>query len=119
MSFNRTYPSKIFEALYEPYLDVVPLVVPNIPEMGLINNAEFEGWDALLNLIEQRRVDKSERKRLEWFGLLEKSGKEKEGDLSMLCCHMFNLSFYVHVHISCGCASSVFSVSVSWFSELA
>jgi hypothetical protein len=41
------------------------LVVQNVPETGLINNAEFEGWDAMLEPIRQQRVDKTERKRLE------------------------------------------------------
>jgi len=66
---------KYFEASYDPRLDVAPLGVPNVPATGLVNNAEFEGWDAMLELIKQRRVDKAERKRL---GVVEKSGKEKK-----------------------------------------
>jgi hypothetical protein len=64
---------------YDPHLDVVSLVVLNILETGLINNAVFEGWDTMSKLIKQRRADKAERKRLEWFGLVEKSetGKKK------------------------------------------
>jgi hypothetical protein len=69
---------KYFEASYDPRLDVAPLAAPSIPETGLINNAEFEGWDAMLELIQQRRADKVERKRLERLGVVEKSGKEKK-----------------------------------------
>ncbi|KAI0297607.1 hypothetical protein B0F90DRAFT_1819197 [Multifurca ochricompacta] len=64
---------KYFEASYDPRLDVAPLNVPNIPATGLINSAEFEGWDAMLELIKQKREDKAERKRLERLGLVEKS----------------------------------------------
>ena len=67
---------KYFEASYDPRFDVAPLAVPNVPATGLVSNAEFEGWDAMLELIKQRRVDKAERKRL---GVVEKSsGKEKK-----------------------------------------
>jgi hypothetical protein len=69
---------KYFESSYDPRLDVAPLVAPSIPETGLINNAEFDGWDAMLELIKQRRTDKVERKRLERLGLVEKSGKDKK-----------------------------------------
>ena len=70
---------KYFEASYDPRLDVAPLAAPSIPSTGLLNNAEFEGWDAMLELIKQKRADKAERKRLERLGLVEKSGgKEKK-----------------------------------------
>ena len=69
---------KYFETSYDPRLDVAPLVAPSIPATGLINNAEFEGWDAMLDLLKQRKEDKAERKRLERLGLVEKSGKEKK-----------------------------------------
>ncbi|KAF8481631.1 hypothetical protein DFH94DRAFT_402786 [Russula ochroleuca] len=69
---------KYFEASYDPRLDVAPLVAPSIPATGLLNNAEFEDWDAMLDLIKQRRADKAERKRLERLGLVEKGGKEKK-----------------------------------------
>jgi hypothetical protein len=69
---------KYFETSYDPRLDVAPLAAPSIPATGLINNAEFEGWDAMLELIKQRRADKAEQKRLERLGLVEKSGKEKK-----------------------------------------
>jgi hypothetical protein len=71
---------KYFEASYDPRLDVAPLAAPSIPATGLIDNAEFEGWDAMLELIKQRRMDKAERKRLERLGLVEKSGKDKDKD---------------------------------------
>jgi len=73
---------KYFEASYDPRLDVAPLAAPSIPETGLINNAEFEGWDAMLELIKQRHADKAERKRLERLGLVEKSGKDKKKNKS-------------------------------------
>ncbi|KAH8997183.1 hypothetical protein EDB86DRAFT_933769 [Lactarius hatsudake] len=75
---------KYFEASYDPRLDVAPLAVPNVPATGLVNNAEFEGWDAMLELIKQRRTDKTERKRLERLGLVEKSGKEKKKSKSKI-----------------------------------
>ena len=52
--------------------------VPNIPTTGLINDVEFEGWDAMLELIKLRRQDKEERKRLERLGLKDKKGKGKD-----------------------------------------
>jgi len=67
---------KYFEESYDPRLDVAPLAVPTVPSTGLINNAEFEGWDAMLELIKFRREDKAEKKRLERLGLLPKE-KEK------------------------------------------
>ncbi|KAH9164508.1 hypothetical protein EDB89DRAFT_413144 [Lactarius sanguifluus] len=75
---------KYFEASYDPRLDVAPLAVPNVPVTGLVNNAEFEGWDAMLELIKQRRTDRTERKRLERLGLVEKSGKEKKKSKSKI-----------------------------------
>ncbi|KDR85509.1 hypothetical protein GALMADRAFT_218606 [Galerina marginata CBS 339.88] len=77
-------PSKMdryFEESYDPRLDVTPLTAPNVPATGLINNAEFEGWDAMLELIRIRREDKEEKKRLERLGLLpkEKSKVKKKG----------------------------------------
>ncbi|KAH9962327.1 hypothetical protein BJV74DRAFT_880035 [Russula compacta] len=69
---------KYFEASYDPRLDVAPLAAPSVPATGLVDNAEFEGWDAMLELIKQRRADKAERKRLERLGLVEKSGKDKK-----------------------------------------
>ncbi|KAH9013870.1 hypothetical protein EDB84DRAFT_1582635 [Lactarius hengduanensis] len=75
---------KYFEASYDPRLDVAPLALPNVPATGLVNNAEFEGWEAMLELIKQRRTDKTERKRLERLGLVEKSGKEKKKSKSKI-----------------------------------
>ncbi|PPQ86960.1 hypothetical protein CVT25_009782 [Psilocybe cyanescens] len=78
-------PSKMdryFEESYDPRLDVAPLAAPKVPATGLIDNAEFEGWDAMLELIRIRREDKEEKKRLERLGLLppkEKSGSKKFG----------------------------------------
>jgi hypothetical protein len=76
-AFDRTYRPRSSKAPYDPHLDVVPLVVPNVPETRLINNVEFEGWDVMLNLIRKRQADKAERNEPEWFGLVEKSRKKK------------------------------------------
>ena len=61
-SIRPDVPSKIdtyFETAYDPRLDAAPLVAPTISPLGFINNAEFEGWDAMLELVEQRRSDKA------------------------------------------------------------
>ena len=75
---------KYFDVSYDPRLDVAPLVAPTVPATGLVNNAEFEGWDAMLELIKQRRADKAEQKRLERLGLVEKSGKDKKKSKSKI-----------------------------------
>jgi hypothetical protein len=75
---------KYFDVSYDPRLDVAPLVAPTVPATGLVNNAEFEGWDAMLELIKQRRADKAEQKRLERLGLVEKSGKDKKKNKSKI-----------------------------------
>ncbi|KAG7100001.1 hypothetical protein E1B28_001789 [Marasmius oreades] len=65
-------PSKMdryFDESYDPRLDITSLSVPQVPATGLINNAEFEGWDAMLELLRVRREDKAEKKRLERMGL--------------------------------------------------
>ena len=59
---------KYFEESYDPRLDVAPLTMPTVPATGLINNAEFEGWDAMLDLLRARRQDKEDKKRLERMG---------------------------------------------------
>ncbi|TFY52638.1 hypothetical protein EVG20_g10469 [Dentipellis fragilis] len=69
---------RYFEESYDPRLDVAPLAPPEVPATGLINNAEFEGWDAMLELIRLRREDRAEKKRLERLGLVDKKGKEKK-----------------------------------------
>ena len=71
---------KYFKDSYDPRLDTAPLsTVPNVPATGLINDVEFEGWDAMLELIKLRRQDKEERKRLERLGLLDKKDKKGKG----------------------------------------
>ncbi|KAG9222222.1 hypothetical protein CCMSSC00406_0006519 [Pleurotus cornucopiae] len=60
---------KYFEESYDPRLDVAPLSAPKVPATGLINNAEYEGWDAMLDLLRQRKEDKDERKRMERLGI--------------------------------------------------
>jgi hypothetical protein len=75
---------KYFEESYDPRLDVAPLTIPKIPTTGLISDAEFEGWDAMLELIRLRREDKEEKKRLERLGIstkdLKGKDKKKAGD---------------------------------------
>lgn len=74
-------PSKMdryFEESYDPRLDVAPLSAPQVPATGLINNAEFEGWDAMLELIRVRREDKEEKKRLDRLGLSKEKVKVKK-----------------------------------------
>lgn len=79
----RNLPSKMdkyFEESYDPRLDVASLsTVPNVPATGLINNAEFEGWDTMLELIQLRRQDKEDKKRLERLGLVPKKDKKGKG----------------------------------------
>ncbi|PSS29790.1 hypothetical protein PHLCEN_2v2938 [Hermanssonia centrifuga] len=67
---------KYFESSYDPRFDVAPLVPPSIPATGLISDAEFAGWDAMLEVIRQRREDKEDKKRLERWGV----GKDKDKD---------------------------------------
>lgn len=69
---------KYFEDSYDPRLDVAPLAVPQVPATGLINNADFEGWDAMLELIRVRREDKEEKKRMERLGLTKEKIKDKK-----------------------------------------
>lgn len=68
---------RYFEESYDPRLDVSPLSVPQVPATGLISDADFEGWDAMLELIRLRREDKTEKKRLERLGLLPSKDKKK------------------------------------------
>ncbi|KAG2070882.1 hypothetical protein BDR04DRAFT_1231377 [Suillus decipiens] len=69
---------KYFQDSYDPRLDVATLPVPNVPATGLVSDAEFEGWDAMLELIRQRREDKAEKKRLERLGI-SKHKVDKKG----------------------------------------
>jgi len=69
---------RYFEESYDPRLDVAPLTAPKVPATGLINNAEFEGWDAMLELIRVRREDKEEKKRLDRLGLSKEKVKVKK-----------------------------------------
>jgi hypothetical protein len=76
---------KYFEESYDPRFDVAPLAkTPNVPATGLVGgDGEFDGWDAMLELIRMRREDKEERRRLERLGLVDKvsssSKKKKKG----------------------------------------
>jgi hypothetical protein len=69
---------RYFEESYDPRLDVAPLSAPTIPSTGLIGDAEFAGWDAMLELIRQRRQDKEDKKRLERWGVDKDSTKKKK-----------------------------------------
>ena len=66
---------KYFEESYDPHLDVEPLPLPTIPATGLISDAEFEGWDAMLELIKLRRQDREDKKALERAGIPAKRSK--------------------------------------------
>jgi hypothetical protein len=68
---------KYFEESYDPRLDVAPLTVPKVPATGLINNAEFEGWDAMLELIRIRKEDREEKKMMERLGLTKEKTSSK------------------------------------------
>jgi len=69
---------KYVVASYDTRLDVAPLAAPTVPKTGLINDAEFAGWDAMLELIRIRREDKEEKKRLERWGIGKDSDKGKK-----------------------------------------
>jgi len=73
---------KYFETSYDPRLDVAPLAVPQVPKTGLIPDADFEGWDAMLELIRVRREDKAEKKRSERSGISGKDDKKSSGSSS-------------------------------------
>lgn len=69
---------KYFESSYDPRLDIEPMTLPTVPTTGLIDGTEFERWEAMLDVIRQRREDKLERKRLERQGLLPDKGSSKK-----------------------------------------
>jgi hypothetical protein len=73
---------KYFEENYDPRLDVAPLSVPKVPATGLINNADFEGWDRMLELIRLKREDKEEKKRMERLGLTKEKVRDKKKGIS-------------------------------------
>jgi hypothetical protein len=70
---------RYFEESYDPRFDVEPLAVPQVPATGLISDAEFEGWDAMLELIRLRREDRAEKKRLERLGILPTKDRARKG----------------------------------------
>ncbi|KAK7063934.1 hypothetical protein R3P38DRAFT_2593844 [Favolaschia claudopus] len=70
---------KYFEESYDPRLDVAPLAIPKVPATGLINNADFEGWDAMLELIRVRREDKEEKKMMERLGITKEKTSKSSG----------------------------------------
>lgn len=65
-------------------MDTAPLLAStsngtiNVPKTGLIDDADFAGWDAMLELLRYRREDKDERRRLERMGLVDKDGKKSK-----------------------------------------
>ena len=69
---------KYFDSSYDPRLDVAPLTMPTVPATGLISDAEFEGWDAMLEIIRLRRQDKEDKKAMERWGISKEKEKEKE-----------------------------------------
>lgn len=73
---------KYFAESYDPRFDVAPLAasIPTVPATGLIDDAAYEGWDAMLELIRVRREDREEKKRLEKMGISSKSLKKKDKD---------------------------------------
>jgi hypothetical protein len=73
---------RYFEESYDPRLDVEPLAVPQVPATGLISDADFEGWDTMLELIRVRREDKAEKKRLERLGILPTKDKARKSTSS-------------------------------------
>ncbi|KAI0756105.1 hypothetical protein C8Q80DRAFT_1264208 [Daedaleopsis nitida] len=82
---------KYFEQSYDPRLDVAPLTLPTVPATGLISDAEFAGWDAMLELIRLRRQDKEDKKAMERWGISSKDKdkdkdkvKEQSGEVSAL-----------------------------------
>jgi len=74
---------KYFEESYDPRLDVAPLTAPTVPSTGLVSDAEFAGWDAMLELIRIRREDKEEKRRLERLGISKDKDKKKKGEASV------------------------------------
>lgn len=74
---------RYFTDTYDPRLDTAALnKKPKVPKEGLIPDEEFEGWDAMLEVIQLRRKDKEEKKRLEILYGVEstKKKKKKKGD---------------------------------------
>ncbi len=69
---------KYFESNYDPRFDVAPLALPEVPSTGLIPDADYAGWDAMLELIKMRREDKDEKKRLERWGVSKDKDKPKK-----------------------------------------
>ena len=68
---------RYFEETYDPRLDVAPLAIPSVPATGLISDADYEGWEAMLEVVKARREMKEEKKRLERWGISD-GGKEKD-----------------------------------------
>lgn len=72
---------RYFSESYDPRLDTVPLnKKPSVPKDGLIPAEDFEGWDAMLELIELRRQDKAEKKRSGLLDINDARKKKKKPD---------------------------------------
>jgi len=59
---------KHFEESYNPRLEVEPLP-PHHTATGLINDAEFEGWNVMLEPIKLIRQDREDKRALQWVGI--------------------------------------------------
>jgi hypothetical protein len=64
---------RYFDAGYDPRLDVAALGVPVVPATGLLDDADFAGWEAMLELVKIRRQDRAERRWAEKHGGAEKA----------------------------------------------
>ncbi|CAK5264435.1 unnamed protein product [Mycena citricolor] len=53
------------------------VTAPKVPATGMINNAEYDGWDAMLALLRQREQDKAEQKMMERLGAKSGSSSSK------------------------------------------
>lgn len=73
---------KYFEESYDPRLDVAPLTAPVVPATGLINDYEYDGWDAMLALVRQRQQDREDKKVLERMGISKDSSTAKKKSAS-------------------------------------
>jgi hypothetical protein len=51
---------RYFEPTYDPRLDVAALPAPPVvPATGLLDDADYAGWDAMLALIRTRRLERA------------------------------------------------------------
>jgi hypothetical protein len=67
---------RYFKKSYDPRLDVAALPKPVVPATGLIDESQYEGWDAMLELLRLRRLDKQEKQRTAWSKGSKKGGSD-------------------------------------------